>query len=202
MLLCYITDRCALPGDLLEQISRAAAAGVDLIQLREKDLSARPLEELALGALDRIAGTQTRLLINGRCDIAIASGAHGVHLPAGEIAASEARAAFVRAAARKPFITVSCHSTADALSAWSHGADAALFAPVFAKQGAAVPSAQLEELARACKAVDMPVLALGGISLANAPLALQHGAAGVAGISLFQEGDIKETVRQLRQLSG
>lgn len=200
MLLCYITDRMSFTGDLLDHIGRTADAGVDFIQLREKDLPARELEQLAMHAVRRLQGTRARLLINGRTDIAIAVGAHGVHLPARDIAASDARSAFVRAGVARPFITVACHSVANVLQAWSHAADAALFAPVFSKNGAALAATQLEELAQACAAVRMPVLALGGVTLKNAASAGACGAAGFAGISLFQSGDLAETVRQLRRL--
>src|ERR1041385_38845 len=102
--LYYITDRRQFPGDaqgqerrLLEKIAECAAAGVDLIQLREKDLGAGAQEKLALKAMAALAGSRTRLLINARTDVALACGAHGVHLPANDLAASDARAIFARA---------------------------------------------------------------------------------------------------------
>src|SRR5437899_562692 len=108
VVLCYITDRKQFPGSaaeqqrrLLEKVAECAAVGVDYIQLREKDLSARELEGLALLAVAAIpAGARTSLLINTRTDVALAAGAHGVHLPAREISAAEARAVWDRAGKR------------------------------------------------------------------------------------------------------
>ena len=107
--LYYITDRSQFPGNaqeqerrLLEKIAECAAAGVDLVQLREKDLSAGALEELALKAMAAVAGSRTRLLINTRTDVALACGAHGVHLPANDLAASDVRAIFARAGVSEP----------------------------------------------------------------------------------------------------
>jgi|SRR5215813_9419643 len=105
ILLCYISDRCQFPGtsaqqqlQLLEKIAECAAAGVDYIQLREKDMGARDLEALARKAVAAIpASSRTSLLVNTRPDIALASRAHGVHLPAREISASEARVIWDRA---------------------------------------------------------------------------------------------------------
>ena len=104
LLLYYITDRHLFPGNgpeqerqLLAKIAECASAGVDLVQLREKDLSTRALEELAHKAMAAIGDSRTRLLINSRTDIALACGAHGVHLPANDIPASEVRALMARA---------------------------------------------------------------------------------------------------------
>jgi thiamine monophosphate synthase len=105
-LLCYITDRTAFPGDessrrrrLLEKISEAARVGVDYIQLREKDLSTRDLESLAHEAVSLIAKLRsenrqlrTALLINSRTDVALATGADGVHLRSDDISPQEVRA--------------------------------------------------------------------------------------------------------------
>ena len=206
--LYYITDRRQFPGDaqeqermLLEKIAECAAAGVDLVQLREKDLSARALEELALKAMAAVTGSRTRLLINSRTDVALACGAHGVHLPASDLAASDARAIFARAGVSEPVIGVSAHSAADVASAEAHGADFAVFAPVFEKGGTASPEG-LEELRRICHRREaaqppMPVLALGGITLENAPLCVAAGAAGIAAIRLFQQSDVRGIMKKL-----
>src|SRR2546425_2351589 len=79
--LCYVTDRWALgPAPLLGLIQKAIQAGVDLIQIREKDLGTRPLAELVKAAVERARGTGTRVLVNDRLDVALAAGAEGVHL--------------------------------------------------------------------------------------------------------------------------
>jgi thiamine-phosphate pyrophosphorylase len=208
--LYYITDRRQFSGDaqeqerrLLEKIAECTAAGVDLVQLREKDLSAGALEDLALKAMTALAGSRARLLINARTDIALASGAHGVHLPANDLAASDVRAIFARAGVSEPVIGVSTHSAAEVASAEAHGADFAVFAPVFEKGGNASREG-LEKLRRICHRAEaaqppMPVLALGGITVENAPLCVTAGAAGIAAIRLFQQNDVQAIVKNLRE---
>ena len=205
-LLYYITDRQQFAGDeerkraqLLQKIAECASAGVDYIQLREKDLSAREFERLARDAVKAVpANSKTRLLINGRTDVALACGAHGVHLPANSIPASEARAVWMKASrsAIAPAVGVSTHSLAEVLSAEAHGADFAVFGPVFEKGGQANPGG-LEQLREVCKHVGIAVLALGGVTPENVPLCLQAGAAGVAGIRLFQTEDVAQFVGRL-----
>ena len=210
-LLYYITDRRQFPGDaqeqerrLLEKIAECAAAGIDLIQLREKDLGARALEELAHKAMAALAGRRTRLLINARTDVALACGAHGVHLPANDLAASDARAIFARAGVSEPLIGVSTHSAAEVASAEAHGADFAVFGPVFEKGGSANREG-LEQLRQICHRTEaaqppMPVLALGGITLENARLCVEAGAAGIAAIRLFQENQVHVVIKKLLSL--
>src|SRR5438067_8230080 len=173
MLLCYITDRRLLGDDenirkknLLARIESAVAAEIDFIQLREKDLSARELESLAGEAMARLTRfPKSRLLINSRLDIALALGAHGVHLRAEDFQASDAR--YIAAKADKQIVIgVSCHSAKEVALADSHGADFALLGPIFGKHDEARAPLGLEELRRHCTrpaaAVSrMPVLALG-----------------------------------------
>jgi thiamine-phosphate pyrophosphorylase len=204
--LYYITDRRQFPGDgkeqerrLLEKIAECAAVGVEYIQLREKDLSTRALEELAQKAMAVVRGSGTKLLINSRTDVALACGAHGVHLPANDLPASEARAVFSRAGLRMPIIGVSAHTEAEVAYAEAHGADFAVFAPVFEKAGTA--NAQgLEQLRQICRRAyaAMPVFALGGVTLEKARLCLEAGAAGIAGIRLFQENEAGRVVKSLK----
>ena len=152
----------------------------------------------------RSAGSRTRLLINSRTDVALACGAHGVHLPAHDLAASEVRAIFVAGGqSREPVIGVSAHSAAEVASAEAHGADFAVFAPVFEKSGAANREG-LEQLRRICHRTEtaqppMPVLALGGITLENAQQCVEAGAAGIAAIRLFQQNDVHAVVKKLRE---
>jgi thiamine-phosphate pyrophosphorylase len=209
-LLCYITDRSQFPGSdpekrkrLLEKIAECAGAGVDYIQLREKDLSAREFEQLALQAMSALPrNSSTKLLISSRSDVALACGAHGVHLPAADLTVGEVRSIFVRC--KSPaVIGVSTHSMEEVLRAESAAADFAVFGPVFEKNGAANPSG-LDELRRVCcrpraRTSFMPVLALGGVTAENAALCLAAGAAGIAAIRLFQEdADVSRLVQQLR----
>ena len=216
MLLFYITDRTQFPGDenarqlaLLAKIAEATRCGVDLIQLREKDLPTRELETLAHTALRIVRenfppgtesrGPTTRLLINSRSDVAIVCGADGVHLRSDDISPSEVQQIWTRAGhPGHALISVSCHSSADVARAASERADFAVFAPIFEKKDAKQASfAGLDRLREACRQ-EIPVLALGGITLKNAQACLDAGAAGIAAIRLFQENEIAEGVGRLR----
>jgi thiamine-phosphate pyrophosphorylase len=213
-LLYYITDRSQFRGDecvrrqkLLAKVAEASHEGIDYIQLREKDLSGRELEKLARETVEVIRGNSpvTRLLINSRTDVALAVAADGVHLRAEDVAPSEVRRA-LQLAALQPrtagnfLIAASCHAPSDVSRAEAEKCDFAVFAPVFAKSGAwASPAAGLSALRKACEA-KIPVLALGGVTIDNAALCLQAGAAGIAGIRLFQQSKIEDVVRALRAL--
>jgi thiamine-phosphate pyrophosphorylase len=222
-LLYYITDRKAFPGDestrrrrLLDKVAEAATHGVNYIQLREKDLSARGLESLAREAM-RIIRDQglrtengelkTALLVNSRTDVALAASADGVHLRSDDISPAEVGTVWKRGAdtpdrknlPRDPIIAISCHSPQEAAQAAANGASFAVFAPVFEKKNApgTLPTG-LEALRQACRA-RIPVLALGGVTLQNAGSCLKAGAAGIAAIRLFQENEIAAIVRELRE---
>ena len=211
MLLYYITDRKQFPGSdverrrLLSKIAEAGRAGIDFIQLRERDLGARQLEQLAAAAMDALRNTTTRLLINSRTDVALAVGAHGVHLRADDITAAEARGIWMRASKTKPVIAVSCHSPEQVALAEAHGADFAVLGPIFEKAEGPTPPMGVNVLRAATQraigaAEAMPVLALGGVTLSNAAQCMAAGAAGIAGIRIFQVGDLKATVAKLRAI--
>lgn len=216
-LLYYITDRSQFPGGepprrraLLAKIAEAALCGVDHIQLREKGLSTRELEELAGEAIrlireERAANdqrTSTCLLINSRTDVALAVGADGVHLRSDDISASEVRNVWKQAErSGAPVVGVSCHSSEEVHRAASEGADFVVFGPVFEKnkiKGSAPTG--VEALRHACRE-KIPVLGLGGVTLENAKACMEAGAAGIAGIRLFQEGKIGRVVEILRGLT-
>jgi thiamine-phosphate pyrophosphorylase len=209
VLLYYITDRSHFPGNedsrrsrLLATIAQAARCGVDYIQLREKDLSSRDLETLARTAIhQRRTENQelkTGFLLNSRTDIALACGASGVHLRSDDISPSQARKIWSQAAGGTPVtIGKSCHTRAEVGRATQEGADFVVFGPVFQKEGGR--PAGLEALHEACQE-KIPVLALGGVTLENAKACMQAGAAGIAGIRLFQGNRIDEVVRALRSL--
>ena len=213
MILCYITDRLQFPGSesarrkrLLQKIAQAARAGVDYIQLREKDLPARDLEQLACAAAQVILETrnsklETRLLINSRPDVALTARAHGVHLRSDDLSPRDLRALWTLAsrnekrATRTPAVGVSCHTVEEVKHAAAARADLVVFGPVFEKYGVEAPGG-LDLLRRACRQ-HIPVLALGGVTLANARACLDAGAAGLAAIRLFQQNDIADVVRKL-----
>ena len=208
--LYYITDRTQFPGTeterrqrLFDKIREAASCGVDFIQLREKDLSSRELETLARQALEAVRSQKnsaTRVLINSRSDIALAIAADGVHLRSDDISAADARTvAALASGSQKPetrnwLVAVSCHSEEEVRTVASAGADFVVFAPVFEKHGTS--PAGLDALRHSCQ-YQVPVLALGGVTLDNAQSCLTAGAAGIAGIRLFQENDISDVVRRL-----
>jgi thiamine-phosphate pyrophosphorylase len=185
--------RYAITGDnySLGAAERWTDDGVDLVQLRAKTMDAGALTLLAKKILSEIGG-KTRLLVNGRVDVAIASGAAGVHLTAHpeELTPTQVRQIFASAGAATPAISVSCHTLADVERARDAGVDLILFGPVFEKRvGDDVIIANgvgLEMLRRACEiAAPTKVLALGGVTATNISPCTNAGAAGVAGIRLF-----------------
>jgi thiamine-phosphate pyrophosphorylase len=182
---------------------------VDLIQLREKDLSIRELEILARTAVRVVRENSppqtekreapTRLLVNSRTDVAITSGADGVHLRSNDILPSDVQEIWLAGRQRThSLVSVSCHSAAEVARATSEGANFIVFAPIFEKKDAPQAGpAGLDGLSEVCRQ-KIPVLALGGITIKNARACLDAGAAGIAGIRLFQENDIAEVVRRLK----
>jgi thiamine-phosphate pyrophosphorylase len=208
VLLYYITDRVQFPGSearrrelIIERTVEAARAGIDYIQVREKTLSSRELEEMARVIVQRVreAGSATRVLINSRTDVALAVGADGVHLRSSDVSPADVRRIWSAAGAgSKPVVAVSCHTEQEVTAAELAGADFVVFGPVFGKSG--TPGVGLPELRATC-AHGIPVFALGGVSLENYQSCLEVGAAGVAGIRLFQDGNLSAALTQLRKVS-
>ena len=207
--LCYVTDRKGLEVSpenqceaLVGRMEIAARAGVDWIQLREKDLSGRALAELLREALRRVpAGC--RIVLNDRLDVACALGAGGVHLGRESLSVEDARRLVGGRGATQDFLVgASTHSLAAALSAEKAGADYLVFGPVYATPSKAQygPPQGIERLAEVCHAVSLPVLAIGGITVENARACLEAGAAGIAAIRLFEESsDLAAVVDALRR---
>jgi len=157
----------------------ARAHTADMIQIRAKELSARELYSLVRQVAESIGKP---VLVNTRLDVALACGAAGVHLPANSIAPIELR----RIASKHFLVGVSCHTAEELQAAEREGADFAVFGPVFTSVTKQVSPIGLDALRSAVRSVKhLPVYALGGVTEANAPLCIEAGAAGVAGISLF-----------------
>ena len=218
-LLCYVTDRGSLAPaaspleTLLMRIDAAIAAGVDWIQIREKDLSGGECAALTRAALSNasqsasLKGNTVKILVNDRLDLALAESAHGVHLGERSLPIHEARklADEPRPSSNSPFlIGASCHTLAEAQAAEAAEADYVIFGPIFetpSKVGFGPPQG-LDHLARICEAVSIPVLAIGGMTLLNAPSCLAAGAKGIAAIRLFQDASdgLPSLVRALHAL--
>jgi thiamine-phosphate pyrophosphorylase len=174
---------------LNESIRRAAAAGAEWIQIREKDLDARSLVELSRFAVAETRAATVCVLVNDRLDVALAANAAGVHLGENSLPL-ETAIEWRRSAGRSDFlIGVSCHSLESARAAGRGGADYIFFGPVFATPSKAVFGAPqgIERLREVCASVEIPVLAIGGVNLENARACIAAGAAGFAAIRLFQD---------------
>lgn len=186
-------------GALIARCVQLAQSGVDLLQVREKDLPPEKLAELSrrLLAAVRAAGGAMRVLINSRVDLALSIGADGVHLSSapGQASPDAIRLEYRRVGLPEPFVSVSCHSLDEARRAREMRASAVLFGPVFGKTVSGeqvVAPAGLGALRSAClEAGEMPVLALGGVTPDRVQSCLDAGAAGVAAIRMFLTGDLE-----------
>jgi thiamine-phosphate pyrophosphorylase len=228
LILCYVTDRRSLSvpavasdSTLVEKIDAVVVAGVDWVQIREKDLPTRQLAALTRQAIARRSAS--RIIVNDRLDVAIAEGADGLHLgetslPVADVAKwvnrSESRVVVSDHPAASQFpvtasgdflIGASCHLLEGAKAAVRDGADYIFFGPVFAtpsKVKFGEPQG-LEKLAAVCSAVSVPVIAIGGITLENAGDCISAGAAGIAAIRLFQDAAdpvrVVSTLKKLRR---
>jgi thiamine-phosphate pyrophosphorylase len=203
---CYVTDRrlldaapaaaSALPrqglwpqvDSLYDSIPRAIAAGINWVQIREKDLDSHTLLKVARFAVAAARGTQTRVLINDRLDVALAANASGVHL--GEKSLPLETIVKWRQSSGRDAIQIgmSCHSLESACAAEAEGADYIFFGPVFATPSKAAFGAPqgLDRLREVCASVKIPVLAIGGMNFENTRECLKAGACGIAAIRLFQ----------------
>jgi thiamine-phosphate pyrophosphorylase len=189
---------------LVARIRRAADAGVDWVQIREREMEASELVALSKAALVACAG-RARVLLNDRLDVALAAGAAGVHLRGESMPAREV-IPWVRAgnAPAEFLVGVSCHSLEDARQAESAGASYLFFGPVFetpAKKQFGAPQG-VTKLAEICRLVRIPVLAIGGMSGNRSAECLRAGAAGIAAIRMFQEtsepGLLRAAVEKIR----
>jgi thiamine-phosphate pyrophosphorylase len=209
--ICYVTDRKALAAPdpiaaLHSVIRRAIGAGVDWVQIREKDLPAGELLALAKAAMDAAAENSSarlpavRIIVNDRLDVALAAGAAGVHLGRESLATADVVRWCRGGNAPTGFlIGVSCHSIAEVQAAEAAGASYAFFGTIFdtpSKRPFGAPQG-IAKLAEACRAVRIPVIAIGGVDGGNANQCLCTGAAGIAAIRLFQTEHAAQPLRSL-----
>jgi thiamine-phosphate diphosphorylase len=183
----FVTDRRRFALTCDDVIARAAAAarrGVDVVQIRERDLSDDALMRLVRGVIDVVSGTRARVIVSDRADIALAARADGVHLPADAVAASRIRA-FVPA----HFLIGRSVHTLDEIdrAAADGGCNYLLFGTVFRSSGkpAGHTVAGIDALRDACARSPLPVIAIGGITDARATEVAAAGAAGLAAVGMF-----------------
>ncbi len=198
-----VTDRCRHAGGsgeaLVERVAAAARAGVHLVHVRERDLEARPLTELVGRCVGAVQGTRARVVVNDRVDVALAAGAHGVHLRGDSLPAAR-----VRTMVPPEFLLGrSVHGLDEALRAQDEGGlDYLVFGTVFgtpSKPGAVIGG--LDALARAAAATRLPVLAIGGMNAATLPAVGAAGAAGFAAIGLFADPSPEQLQVSVHQAS-
>lgn len=180
MIRCLITDGTASTNESrwIEHKAAWLAEGIELMQIRERDLSARQLADLTRKVLQLPNPHGARILINDRADVAIACGAHGFHLRDGSVLPEVfSRSEFL--------VSAACHSIADAEK--MRGADYIVLAPIFSplSKNDSRPALGVAAITELAGVTPTPVLALGGITAGNARLCMEAGAAGVAGISYF-----------------
>lgn len=190
-----ITDRkqCASPS-LVEHLEKACASGLRAIQLREKDLEAGAVFELALQVRDATVDYGILLFINDRVDVAMAAGADGVHCTESSIPPDE-----VKALDKNLLVGASVHSIEAAREAESSGADFLLFGPVFFTDSKdyEVIGEGVERLASVCDSVTVPVYAVGGINTGNCRDCIEHKATGIATISsLMNTTDVESRLNE------
>ena len=197
----YITDRRQLAGiTLISCIKRALDWGIDFIQIREKDLSDRALYELTCRIVSLSSATECRILLNGRADIALAAGAHGVHLPSTGMRIPEIRPWLPR----EFIVGLSVHTIGEIRDACAQGADYILVGHLFptsSKESYGRPLG-LRFFRKACAGVSTPIFGLGGIRPEFVASVLAAGAAGISGISLFQKNSDFSELRKLAAFIG
>lgn len=200
--ICVVTRARGASGSadrrrLLDRLSEAAAAGASMIQVRERHLDDRQLLVFLDELSQAISGTDTALVVNDRTDMALAAGLAGVHLKSHAPSVADVR----RLVPEDCLVGRSVHSVEEAVEAERHGGDYLVFGTVFrsASKPEGHPIAGTAGLAAVCRAVSLPVVAIGGITIDRARDVLRAGAAGAAAIGLFAETpDMRATVEGLR----
>ena len=192
-------------GTLVEQVKAAVAAGVDLIHLREPDLTDRVILDLVLRCVAVARGSQTVILVNDRVDLALAGGAGGVHLRARSVPARVAR----HHLPERFLLGRSVHDVAEAVRVVGDGGlDYLVLGTVFSSRSKpGLSPCGVSVLEAVADAVDLPVLAIGGVTVDKSVEVFRAGAAGVAAIGLFAEAGasggfegIKRVVGEIRRV--
>lgn len=182
-----ITDRKQAGEKYFQLLEEAFRSGIRCIQIREKDLS--PVELYRLSERVRLIAERydVKILINDRFDIALSLGLNGVHLTGNSLPADRVRMIL----GKKALIGVSAHSESEVTSSARLGADFVVLGPVAPSPSkpAGHPILSLEEFRSICQRAPIPVYALGGVTLTNAKIFLDAGAAGAAGISLLMKAE-------------
>lgn len=196
--LCCVSDRRRFglsPAALVDRVRWAAASGIDLIQVRERDLSDRDLVDLVRAIVAAAAGFPARVLVNDRVDVAIAAGAAGVHLREDSVAAPD-----VRSVVPPEFVVGRSVHTLDAAraAAAAGGCDYLIFGTVFPSAGKPADHvvAGTEALRLVCRSVALPIIAIGGVDEARARESAGAGAAGVAAVALFMSASTETSMRE------
>ncbi|MBL8196091.1 MAG: thiamine phosphate synthase [Blastocatellia bacterium] len=211
--LCLITDRKQLLSTLLNHqlfdldttlsqllnfCQTAAQAGIDIIQVREKDIPADKLSNFVAKLTKETKNTNAKVLVNDRLDIALSYEADGIHLPSNSFPINKVR----KLVGKKFIISVAVHSIKEAQLAAKAGADYVLFSPIFDTPSKTIygPALGLAALEQAVKSVKCPIIALGGINQSNAKEVLDSKVAGLAAIRLFLEtSDLPKLVNELKR---
>ncbi|MDA1127925.1 MAG: thiamine phosphate synthase [Chloroflexi bacterium] len=205
--LCLVTDRNLAGGDFargdfargdfIERVTLAVRGGVDLVQLREKDLPAGELLDLTRSLLAAIGG-QAKLIVNDRADVALAAGAHGVQLGEEGLPVGAAR----KTLGASSLIGRSVHSETSASQAEDDGADFLLVGTMFASRShPGEEPAGTALMRRIAGAARLPLIGIGGITPENVPEVLNAGASGVAVISnILAASDPQEAATRLKEV--
>lgn len=190
-MICLITDRSRLSSGadsidrLVDLVAAAGAAGIDLVQVRERDLEARALSTLVSRCVDAVEGTGAKILVNDRADVAAAVRADGVHLRSDSMPAPAVRTLL----GDRSLIGRSVHTAAEAAEVMSAGAiDYLIFGTLYptASKPPEHPTATLDDVSAVCRAAaGIPVLGIGGMTVERAARVAAAGAAGMAGIGVF-----------------
>ena len=195
--LLVVTDRHQTNGrPLVPLLHRVLATAVPMVQLRERDLSARALMTLACEVQAVTASRRSQLLINDRIDVALALEGVGVHLRSNSLAVSVAR----QLLGAQRLLGVSVHGVEEVMEAESQGADYLVLGPIYETPSKQMfgPPLGIHALEKACRLVRIPIIGIGGVTAARAHELRRAGAFGVAVITaILGAADVESATREL-----